>query len=138
MLETDPSASPDSCPGLQKMDDKETSSGEWVNNVIINDHESVIGVEDSLRDREGDGAQLPAYFYQTSIPDARVCSEQHRNWAEFVATDDSDDLDLAASDSSEQDIPWQISLPKPTTAYSVVGSRIKKPQTKPIKSLHAR
>ncbi|KAG1365268.1 hypothetical protein COCNU_12G002680 [Cocos nucifera] len=138
LMETHPSQSPESCPGLQKMDDKEASSGEWVHKVIIDKHEAVIGVEDSLRDWEGDGAQLPAYFYPRFIPDARDHSEQHRNWAESVATDDSDDLDLVASDSSEQDMRWQFNHPKPTVADCVVGSRIKKPQTKPIKSLHVR
>ncbi|XP_073100306.1 kinesin-like protein KIN-14Q [Elaeis guineensis] len=136
LMETDPSPSPESSPGLQNMDDKEASSREWVNKVIINKDEAVIGVEDSLRDWEGNSAQLPAY--QKFVPDARVYSEQHRNRAESVATDDSDDLDLVAIDSSEQDMQWQFSLPEPTAADSVVGSRIKKPQTKPIKSLHVR
>ncbi|XP_017699646.3 kinesin-like protein KIN-14P [Phoenix dactylifera] len=135
-METNPSPWPESCPVIQKMDDKETSSGEWVDKVIINKHEVVIGVEDSPRDSEGDDTQPAVYSYKKISPDAGIYNEQHRNQAESVASDDSDDLDLAASDSSEQDMLWQFSIPKPTAAVSAVGSRIKKPQTKPIKSLH--
>ncbi|KAG1326219.1 Kinesin-like protein KIN-14P [Cocos nucifera] len=130
----DPSPWPESCAGLQKTDDKETSSGEWVDKIIINKHEAVAGDEDSLGDWEGDGTKLPAYFYQRYIPDVRVYRDQPRNRAESVATDDSDDLDLETSDSSEPDMSWQFNLPKPSAAVNVVESRIKKPQTKIIKS----
>nr|XP_019704322.1 kinesin-like protein KIN-14Q isoform X2 [Elaeis guineensis] len=134
LMEADPSPWPESCARLPKTDDKETSSGEWVDKIIINKHEAVTRDEDSLRDWEGDGTKLPAYFYQRCIPDVRVYGDQPRNRAESVATDDSDDLDLATSDSSEPDMSWQFNLPKPSAAVNVVESRIKKPQTKLIKS----
>lgn len=134
LMETDPSPWLESHAGLQKTDDKETSSGEWADKIIINKHGAVVRDEDSLRDWKGDGMQLPASFYQGYIPDVRLYRDQPRSQAESVATDDSDDLDLTTSDSSEPGMSWQFNLPKPTAAVSVAGSRIKKPQTKPIKS----
>ncbi|CAL9206860.1 unnamed protein product [Musa hybrid cultivar] len=95
--------------------------------------------EDSLRGWEGDNLHMPDSFYQGYVPDVmRVYGDHHRSWANSIATDDSDDLDLATSDSSEQDMLSQYNLPKSNSNAVIGGSKIKRPQSGPVKSSETR
>ncbi|KAG1338750.1 kinesin-like protein KIN-14F [Cocos nucifera] len=135
---------------FQRGEDKETVPGDWVDKVMVNKHEAVIRDDDSLRDWEGDRAPLPDFFYQRYLSDMGAYPEQHHRNATWrkdshdfdmhrsrfysVGTDDSDDLDIATSDSSEADTLWQFNLQNINTAVNEGGSRIKKPQQKPTNS----
>ncbi|KAM0951174.1 putative minus-end-directed kinesin ATPase [Dioscorea sansibarensis] len=107
--------------------------------------------DDSPRDWEGDNGNTPDFFYKRYQPDTRDHLEQQynrniggrnenheyevqRSRFDNVATDDSDDLDVATSDSSEADMLWQFNLPKVTSTPNGVGTRIKKPLVKLMNS----
>lgn len=115
---------------LTANDDKEV--GDWVDKIVMDKLENDRDL-DSLREWEGDNVQLPSLFYQRYSPDTRVYSDQQRSGAESVATDDSDDLDIATSDSSEQDMMLQFNVPKVTSTSNGVAPRTKKPQSKAMK-----
>ncbi|KAJ0976327.1 hypothetical protein J5N97_018292 [Dioscorea zingiberensis] len=113
-------------------------------------HGAVVGDDDSPRDWEGDNTL--DFFYKRYQSDTRDHLEQQynrnigggrkenheyevqRNQFDNVATDNSDDLDAATSDSSEADMLWQFNLPKVTGTPNGCGTRIKKPQVKLMKS----
>ena len=148
---------PDTSPRLnfQKGYEKETGYGDWVDKVMVNKHEATVKDESPLRDWEGDCAPSPDFFYQRYLSDTRVYSDQQyrrnsvmrkesheleiqRNRFDSAATDDSDDLDVATSDSSEADVLWQFNIPKATSAANGSGTKIKKPQTKAANSMDFR
>lgn len=122
-------------PSQNGEDDKDTSSGEWVDKVMLNKNEN------SLSHCDGNFTALPDFFYQRYVSDSTAYQDQPysrsghlRKESRFdsVTTDDSDDLDVATSDSSEADALWQFNLPKSTSNSG--GSKIKKPQIKPVDS----
>lgn len=132
--------------------DKEMVLGEWVDKVMVNKHEQSARDENPMEDWEGESAPLPDFFYQRYCSDTRAYSDQqyHRNAARrkesheievqrtrfysSVAHDDSDELDIATSDSSEADTLWQFNFPNINSSGNEGGSMIKKPQKKPTKS----
>ncbi|XP_057962403.1 kinesin-like protein KIN-14I [Malania oleifera] len=137
-------------PGLnfQKEDDRETGSGDWVDKVMVNKHDSL----DSLGHWEEENRQLPEMFYQKYLPDpSKIYPEQPYN--KFSATKkdsrecdaqrvryetDSDDFEAATSDSSETDLLWQLNVSKVTNIPNGLGLKTKSPPPKPAKSLETR
>ncbi|THU56307.1 hypothetical protein C4D60_Mb11t15900 [Musa balbisiana] len=106
---------------------------------LLRASDSSLWPEDSLRGWEGDNLHMPDSFYQGYVPDVmRVYRDHHRSWANSIATDDSDDLDFATSDSSEQDMLSQYNLPKSNSNAVNGGSKIKRPQSGPVKSSETR
>ncbi|URD77787.1 CH [Musa troglodytarum] len=106
---------------------------------LLRTSDSSLWPEDPLRGWEGDNLQMPDSFYQGYVPDVvRVYRDHHRSWANSIATDDSDDLDFATSDSSEQDMLSQYNLPKSNSNAVNGGSKIKRPQSGPVKSSETR
>lgn len=145
LLATNSPPWPDNSPRVdfQKGDDKETGSGDWVDKVMVNKLDSSSGGENSLRRWDGSNGPLPDFFYPSYLPDVRMYSEPQYNRQgsrkesreyDTAMTDDSDELEMATSDSSEADMLWQFNFPKVSNAATGVGSRIKKPQTVPVKS----
>ncbi|KAK1317036.1 Kinesin-4 [Acorus calamus] len=127
-------------------DDKEMGFGDWIDKTVVNKQESLIrGQNDSLRDWQGNGTQLPEFFYQSYLPD-QLCGrdatsrkEGHdfdiqRSRFESASTDGSDELEIATSDSSEADMLWQYNLPRVTTTVNGGVPRSKKPVPKPGRS----
>nr|XP_019710231.1 kinesin-like protein KIN-14F isoform X3 [Elaeis guineensis] len=129
---------------------KETDPGNWVDKVMVNKHETVIQDNNSIRDWDGDSAPLPDFFYQKYVSNMEAYPEQpyqrnatrRKDSHDFgmqgnrfysVGTDDSDDLDIATSDSSEADTLWQFNLQNINTAVNEGASRINKHQM-PTKS----
>ncbi|PKA47943.1 hypothetical protein AXF42_Ash016289 [Apostasia shenzhenica] len=101
-------------------------------------------------DRDGDGEILPDFFYQRCVDRAdqgQPCSirgnqreddfgiERHHS---PITMDGSDNVDVAASDSSEVDTLWQLDLSKSACRNDSGGSKIKKPQIKPAKNPYFR
>nr|CAD1833253.1 unnamed protein product [Ananas comosus var. bracteatus] len=154
LLATDPPPWPDTSPkvNFQIGNDKEMVLGEWVDKVMVNKHEQSVRDENPMEDWEREGAPLPDFFYQRYCSDTRAYSDQlyHRNAARrkesheievqrtrfysSVANDDSDELDIATSDSSEADMLWQFNFPNINSSGNEGGSMIKKPQKKTTKS----
>ncbi|WOL10299.1 kinesin-4-like isoform X1 [Canna indica] len=135
---------------LPVRDDKDFVSGDWVDKIMVNKQDIAIRDDSSMIDWEGDNG-TPDLFYQRYLPDMVVYPdkqhhknsmkrkdsyelEMHRSRSYYAATDDSDDLDIATSDSSEADMLWQFNIQNVRTTTNEGGSRIKNPQPKPTKS----
>ncbi|XP_051181633.1 kinesin-like protein KIN-14F [Lolium perenne] len=106
---------------FQMGEERETVCGDWVDKVVVNNNHS-------LGDWQGDNAALPDFFYQRYHSGLR--DEQQRPRFCSTNTDDSDDIDVATSDSSESDALWQFNVQSMNTPVIQNGSKIKKPQTK--------
>lgn len=79
---------------LQKGSDREMGYGKWVDKIMVNKLESGIVDDDSLRDWERDGGQLPNFFYQRSLPNIRKESQEFELQRSRFDSD-SDDLEIA-------------------------------------------
>lgn len=116
---------------FQKDDERDISSGEWVDKVMVNREEPDIFYQRFLHDTTGIGDQ------QQSLNAARRKGsydfDMQRNRFDFAMTDDSDELDMETSDSSEADMLWQFNIPQ-VGAASCGVSKIKKPHPKAAKS----
>ncbi|KAM3313803.1 hypothetical protein ACQJBY_032985 [Aegilops geniculata] len=106
---------------FQMGEERETVCGDWVDKVVVNNNHS-------LGDWEGDNTALPDFFYQRYHSGLR--DEQQRPRFCSTNTDDSDDIDVATSDSSESDALWQFNVSSINSSVIQSGSKIKKPQTK--------
>ncbi|XP_044981811.1 kinesin-like protein KIN-14F [Hordeum vulgare subsp. vulgare] len=106
---------------FQMGEERETVCGDWVDKVVVNNNHS-------LGDWEGDNAALPDFFYQRYHSGLR--DEQQRPRFCSTNTDDSDDIDVATSDSSESDALWQFNVSSINSSIIQSGSKIKKPQMK--------
>ncbi|XP_072151682.1 kinesin-like protein KIN-14P [Setaria viridis] len=116
ILEDNPSSWLDTCNGVQK----ESASGDWA------DH-SQFGSSNSLPELGPDGSQ-DLSFYQRSSP------EQQWSWSGSVATEDSDDFEVATTCSSEQDCLRPSSAPKGSGFANGGISAARKAQPKGAKS----
>ncbi|OVA02592.1 Calponin homology domain [Macleaya cordata] len=133
---------------LQKEDEKELGSRDWVDKVMVNKQELLNGNETPQGHWEVDNRKLPELFYQRC--NSKVHPEQkhdevkgskkeshdyeQRTRFELATTDDSDDLEAATSDSSEPDLLWQLNLPKVSSVPTSLGSKLKKPSQIPGRS----
>lgn len=136
-----------------KEDEGEIVSGDWVDKTIVNKKNNVSRDRNATGSCEEDGRQLPETFFQTCLTNpAKIFPEQpfnkfstipkdsrdydaQRNNRFEVATDDSDDLEAATSDCSEQDLLWQqLNLPRVSNIPNGLGSRSKRTNSKPVKS----
>lgn len=144
-------------PNSHQENDKELSSGKWVDKSIVNKHEASIADHDWVA-HEDEAAAMPDFFHQKYASDSstvfqaqqhsrsgnqRKDFELHRNrFDPAVTTDDSDDLDVATSDSSEADaLWWQVNAPKAAvyTNNNNDESKIRKPSMiKPANSSNPR
>lgn len=87
----------------------------------------MVNEEDSLRDWVGDSVHVPDSL---DIPDARVFRDRHTSQPNSFTTDDSDELDFATSDSSEQEMILQSQSTNGKTSNAANGgSGIKRPQS---------
>nr|XP_034570067.1 kinesin-like protein KIN-14P [Setaria viridis] len=100
--------------------EKESASGDWA------DH-SQFGSSNSLPELGPDGSQ-DLSFYQRSSP------EQQWSWSGSVATEDSDDFEVATTCSSEQDCLRPSSAPKGSGFANGGISAARKAQPKGAKS----
>ncbi|XP_058084109.1 kinesin-like protein KIN-14I [Magnolia sinica] len=125
---------------LHEGDERETVSGDWVDKIAENRQEVNKGSDNPSKRWEGSSSSLPELFYQTYHPSLVTCtdkqsgrqgSRKENRENEMAMTDDSD-LEMATSDSSEAD--WQLNLPRTTSMDSLNMPKIKKPQSKLVKS----
>lgn len=140
---------------IGKEDDKDFVSGEWVDKIMVNKHDSASGEETLVRHWEVDNRLSPEMFGERFISaPSKIYPEQALNKltankrdiqdydvpsSRFeVATDDSDELEAATSDSSEPDIHWQQNLPKLTNISNGLKSKPKKTNPKPAKNQESR
>ncbi|XP_009346615.2 kinesin-like protein KIN-14I [Pyrus x bretschneideri] len=122
-------------------DDRDMSSGEWVDKVMVNKLEA-SRAGNPLGSWGADSGNLSDGFYQKYLQDSsKVYPEQSYNMFagsngfNVASTDDMDDLDAATSDSSEHDLLWQFNQTKLTSIANGIASKTKKPNGKPMKGL---
>ncbi|KAK8998224.1 hypothetical protein V6N11_083617 [Hibiscus sabdariffa] len=118
-------------------DEKEPSSGEWVDKVMVNKQD-----DNPLGCWEVENGKLSDVFFQKYLQDSsKICPDQSPynmfmggNRFNMAATDDLDDLDAATSDSSEPDLLWQFNQSKLSSiTHGIgigIGSKTKKPTPK--------
>ncbi|KAM4118982.1 hypothetical protein ACJW30_03G024700 [Castanea mollissima] len=140
---------------IGKEDDKDFVSGEWVDKIMVNKHDSASGDETLVRHWEVDNRLSPEMFGESYISaPSKIYPEQALNKLTAnkkdiqdydvpssryeVATDDSDELEAATSDSSEPDMHWQQNLPKLTNISNGLKSKPKKTNPKPTKNQESR
>lgn len=110
-----------------KEDDKNSVYGDWVDKIMVNKLENASRDENSAAHLEVDNRQLPHEMFG-----------QSHNGRYEMATDDSDELEAATSDSSEPDVLSQLTLPKVTNIPNGVGSKTKKTNPRKAKSSESR
>ncbi|KAM1042329.1 hypothetical protein ACFX13_032126 [Malus domestica] len=125
-------------------DDRDVSSGEWVDKVMVNKQEA-RRLGNPLGSWGADNGNLSDGFYQKYLQDSsKVYPDQSYNMFvgsnkfNVASTDEMDDLDAATSDSSEPDFLWQFNQTKLTSIGNGIASKTKKPNGKPMKSLEPR
>ena len=59
--------------------------------------------------------------------DGQDSEDLHRHGYDTPITDESDELEIATSDSSESDLNWLSHAPKPTSLSNGLGPKAKKP-----------
>jgi kinesin family member C2/C3 len=128
-------------------EDKEITCGEWIDKVVVNAAtRAVKGVnweEDTNNNNSAKSENLPEFFYQRYQPGndtKHFRRKESIDLGQFYMhnnnnTDESDDLDVATSDSSEADMNWQFITPNVSANASLGGhtesiSMIKKPQVR--------
>ncbi|KAK4424578.1 Kinesin-like protein KIN-14G [Sesamum alatum] len=130
-------------------------SRDWVDKVLMNKPNSLSGDTD-LGKWEEEGTKSSEIFYQkrthntskvhpeqspSKIPERRRHSLDNglaRTKYAQVAIDDSDDHEVATSDSSEPDNQSQINILKSSSLPNVIGSKLRKPSPKSTRSQEPR
>ncbi|KAH1195857.1 Kinesin-like protein KIN-14I [Glycine max] len=131
----------------RKEDDKESISGDWVDKISINRNDSLTSDDSLVGQWETESKQSSPMLSPTFLSEpSKICMDHslHRKdnqeLFDMAITDESDELEIATSDSSESDLHWPAHIPKPITVSSGLGIKArKKPiNLRPTKSLEAR
>ncbi|TKY61548.1 Kinesin-4 protein [Spatholobus suberectus] len=136
-----------------KEDDKESISGDWVDKISMNRNDSLTSDDSLVGQWEAESKQSspmlsPTYLSEPSkiYPDHSLhrkdnqdYEDLHRHGFDMATTDESDDHEIATSDSSESDLHWPSHIPKPITVSSGLGAKAKKSTNlRPAKNPEAR
>jgi kinesin family protein C2/C3 len=104
-----------------KEDDKESVSGRMNRNDSFTSDDSLVG------QWEAESKQYSPLLSPSSLSEnSKLCSDPGYEMTNMT-TDESDELEIATSDSSESDMNWLIQAPKPTLLSNGLGSKLKKP-----------
>ncbi|XWS58129.1 hypothetical protein CRYUN_Cryun08bG0008000 [Craigia yunnanensis] len=138
-----------------KEDNRDSASGDWIDEVIVNKHDNLRKDQNSSASREVGNGQLPEKFCRSYIRrPTKIYPEQNLNKlttskksnqdydeqrirSEVGSTDDSDH-EAATSDCSETDSVWLSNIPKITNASNGLASKSKKQQLRTAKSTEFR
>ncbi|KAF7805073.1 kinesin-like protein KIN-14G [Senna tora] len=137
-----------------KEEDKVSVCEDWVDKMMLKRQDSLTSDDNLVEQWEAESKELSQVFNPSKIclehsikvtvhkKDGQVYDDVQRNLYEVVTTDESDhelELELATSDSSESDLHWLVSVPKPTSIPNGLGSKPKKlTQPTPTKNPEAR
>ncbi|CAA2959273.1 kinesin KIN-14I [Olea europaea subsp. europaea] len=120
-------------------DDRETSSGKWVDKVMVNKQDTVHGVGNPTVCREA--GNMSDGFYQQFLSDPpKLYLEKSvnlfpsSNQFDIAATDDLDELDAGTSDSSEPDLLWQFNHSKLGSFTNGIAPKIQKHEPRQARS----
>ncbi|KAL9234938.1 hypothetical protein vseg_009749 [Gypsophila vaccaria] len=109
-----------------KPGEKTLTSGDWVEKVITkqNSLDSVMSLETYAEENRNPS--------ENNRQRQRLDGDVQISMFDSPTPDSFDELEIATSDSSEQD--FQINLPRAASMPNCLGSKIKKPQVKPSRS----
>ncbi|VFQ68651.1 unnamed protein product [Cuscuta campestris] len=121
--------------GAYFLDDRDISTGEWVDKVMVNKQEPTPGVKNPFGDWEAENGEVHSILHQKYVSENSHNLFPSANQFDSTATDDLEELGPATSDSSDPDFLWQLNRhPKLSSVATGVGSKIPKPSTKTAKS----
>ncbi|XP_058738499.1 kinesin-like protein KIN-14G isoform X2 [Vicia villosa] len=104
-----------------KEDDKESVSGEWVDKIRMNRTDSLTSDDSLVEQWEADNKEFSPISPSSFSENSKLCLEPAFDIA-TMTTEESDELEIATSDSSESDMNWLIQAPKPTAISNGLGS----------------
>lgn len=93
------------------IEEEKSVSHDWVDKVMVNRADSLSGQR--------------RYSLDNSLSRCQY---------ETATTDESDDLEVATSESSEMDYQWLLNMPRSNSLPNVMGSKIRRPSPKQTKS----
>ncbi|CAI8615388.1 unnamed protein product [Vicia faba] len=96
-----------------KEDDKESVSGEWVDKIRMKRTDSLTSDDSLVEQWEADSKQFSPISPSSFSENSKLCLEPAFDIA-TMTTEESDELEIATSDSSESDMNWLTQAPKPT------------------------
>lgn len=139
--------------GIGKEDDKELISGDWIDKFTMNRNDSLTSDDSLVSQWEEESKQFSPLLSPSSLAeppklymeqsshkkDGQEFEELCRHGCEMAITDESEELEIATSDSSESDLNWLSHAAKPTGPSNGTGSKTKKSTNlRPTKSLETR
>ncbi|KAK6941041.1 Calponin homology domain [Dillenia turbinata] len=114
-------------------DDREPSSGEWVDKVMVNKQDRALRTENPLGCWEPENKHSPGLFYQNyHLDSSKLFQDQSYNMFlssnqfEVTNINDLDEVDAATSDSSEQDLLWQFNNSRLPSMANGFGTKTKR------------
>ncbi|KAF1869684.1 hypothetical protein Lal_00017259 [Lupinus albus] len=115
-------------------DDKESSgSSEWIDKIMMKRNDSLTSDDSLVGQWDAETKQFSPLLSPTSLSEtSKMCLEPSLHGYDMNITDESDEIDIATSDSSESELNWLSShIPKPTTISNGLPSKPKKSSTQP-------
>src|SRR4051812_34524615 len=88
-----------------KEDDKESVSGEWVDKIRMNRTDSLTSDDSLVEQWEADNKEFSPISPRSFSENSKLCLEPAFDIA-TMTTEESDELEIATSDSSESDMNW--------------------------------
>lgn len=143
LLGNSPSWPPISSPGQSIVDDdREFSSGEWVDKLMVNKLDPISGVDNPMASWDPSNGNMSDAIYQKyNLSDSsKFYSDKSfglfssTNQFDANASDDVDELDAGTSDSSEPDLLWQFNHSKLGSFGNGASPNAQKPTHKHTKS----
>lgn len=128
-----------------KEDDKVSVSRVWVDKISMNINDSLTSDDSLVGQWEAESKQSSPKLSPTFLSEpSKICTDQssqrkdnqdfddlprHGFDMPITTTDESDDHDIASSESSETDLHWPTHIPKPITVCSGLGIKAAKRAT---------
>ena len=98
-----------------KEDDNESISGEGVDKIRMNRNDSLTSDDSLVGQWEAESKQFSPLLSPSSISEHSKLGLEPGLETTTMTTDDSDEIEIATSDSSESDVNWLIQAPKPVS-----------------------
>lgn len=122
-------------------EDREVGSGEWVDKLMVNKQDHVLGLESPLGCWEPNNVNTADAFYQKYLSDSSKHYPEKSfnlysagNQYDGNSTDDLDEHDAGTSNSSEPDLVWQFNQSKLGTFGNGISTKVQTPNVKQAKS----
>ncbi|XP_051142164.1 kinesin-like protein KIN-14I [Andrographis paniculata] len=126
---------PVSSPCLNNADndeDREVVSGEWEDKLMVNKQDPIGMFPNRWGDPNND--RVPDHLFNQRYFENPCSLANAQPFDHVKANDDSDELDMGTSDSSEPDLLWHFNHSNLNTTPATISAKIDKPRPKQTKS----